>query len=57
MEKITNLLLMLLLLMVAACEKTDDTQDLEEEIFNPGDKKVGLVLSGGGAKARQKLAH
>ena len=35
MKKITNLLLMLLLLMAAACEKTDDTQDLEEEIFNP----------------------
>ncbi len=55
MKKITNLLLMLLLLMAAACEKTDDTQDLEEEIFNPGDKKVGLVLSGGGAKGAAEI--
>lgn len=55
MKKLTNLLLMLLLLMAAACEKTDDTQDLEEKIFNPGDKKVGLVLSGGGAKGAAEI--
>lgn len=46
---------MLMLLMATACEKTDDTQDLEEEIFNPGDKKVGLVLSGGGAKGAAEI--
>ena len=55
MKRLTNLLLMLMLLMAAACEKTDDTQDLEEEIFNPGDKKVGLVLSGGGAKGAAEI--
>ena len=46
---------MLMLLMATACEKTDDTQDLEEEIFNPGDKKLGLVLSGGGAKGAAEI--
>lgn len=47
---------MLLLLTAAACEKNEDTtQDLNEEIFNPGDKKVGLVLSGGGAKGAAEI--
>ncbi|MBO4243734.1 MAG: patatin-like phospholipase family protein [Bacteroidales bacterium] len=55
MKKLTNLLLMLTLLMATACEKIDDSQDLEEELFNPGDKKVDLVLSGGGAKGAAEI--
>ena len=56
MKKITHLLLMLLLL-VAACdpEKEEEPEDLTEGYFNPGGKKVGLVLSGGGAKGAAEI--
>ena len=58
MKKITHLLLMLLLL-VAACdpEKEEEPEpvDLTEGYFEPGDKKVGLVLSGGGAKGAAEI--
>lgn len=55
MKKITNLLLLLMLFLATACEKSDDTIEEEEEIFAPGDKKVGLVLSGGGAKGAAEI--
>ena len=55
MKKITNLLLLLMLLLATACEKSEDVVEEEEEIFAPGDKKVGLVLSGGGAKGAAEI--
>ena len=56
MKKITHLLL-LILLLATACdpEKEDEPEDLTEGFFNPGDKKVGLVLSGGGAKGAAEI--
>lgn len=59
MKKLTNLLLMFLLLSTIACDPSDDNEDNEkvetEEFFTPGDKKVGLVLSGGGAKGAVEI--
>ncbi len=47
---------MLMLLMATACDKTDDNEEeIPQEIFNPGDKKIGLVLSGGGAKGAAEI--
>ncbi|MBO4243732.1 MAG: patatin-like phospholipase family protein [Bacteroidales bacterium] len=60
MRKITNLLL-LLLLLATACDKSDDPVVEDEpgnddtEIFDPGDKKIGLALSGGGAKGAAEI--
>lgn len=56
MKRLTHLLL-LILLLATACdpEKEDEPEDLTEGFFNPGDKKVGLVLSGGGAKGAAEI--
>ncbi len=56
MKRLTHLLL-LLLLLATACdpEKEDEPEDITESFFNPGDKKVGLVLSGGGAKGAAEI--
>ena len=60
MRKITNLLL-LLLLLATACDKSDDPvvedepENDDTEIFDPGDKKIGLALSGGGAKGAAEI--
>ncbi len=47
----------MLLLLVAACdpEKEEEPEDLTEGYFNPSGKKVGLVLSGGGAKGAAEI--
>jgi NTE family protein len=57
MKRLTNLLLMILLLTIVACDKSDEPNqaDLTEEYFAPGDKKVGLALSGGGAKGAAEI--
>lgn len=63
MKKLTNLLLMILLLSTVACDPSDDNDEENdnnekeetEEFFTPEDKKVGLVLSGGGAKGAVEI--
>ena len=55
MKKFTIIFLLFILFAISACDPTEeDTVDPEkpveqEDYFLPGDKKVGLVLSGGGA--------
>ena len=54
MKKLQNLILLLLILTMVACNKSDDDEN-EQPTPEPQSPKIGLVLSGGGAKGAAEI--